>query len=324
MIYKIAELCQNHNGDVELLWDMVHAAKESGATHIKIQTIFADRLSYRTQFENGLKIKEKTFAIKRPYGEEYERLKPLELSLDVMSDFVQKCKKINVVPITTCFARADIAIIKNLGFETIKVASYDCGSFQLLRELKENFSNLIVSTGATYDDEIKNTANILSNTNFHFLHCVTIYPTPIISLNLSRMQWLRQFSDRVGFSDHSLKERDGIMAPMCAIAMGAETFECHFTIIDRSKSKDGPVSVTPKEFLSLSDFCDLSPEEKNLRLADYDKDWKEKSSGSATRPLSEEELLNRDYYRGRFASPRIQSKDGREMIYNWEELPIEQ
>ena len=34
------------------------------------------------------------------------------------------------------------------------------------------------------------------------------------------------------------------------------------------------------------------------------------------------ELLNRDYYRGRFASPRAESRNGMRMIFNWEETPI--
>ena len=77
----IAEFCQNHNGDFETLKKMIWTAAESGATHGKIQTIFADDLSYRKEFEEGLidyngNIK----IIKRPYGEEYNRLKNLELT----------------------------------------------------------------------------------------------------------------------------------------------------------------------------------------------------------------------------------------------------
>ena len=46
----IAELCQNHNGDFEILKDMVNAAHESGADYVKIQTIFPDMLAYREKF----------------------------------------------------------------------------------------------------------------------------------------------------------------------------------------------------------------------------------------------------------------------------------
>ena len=34
----IAELCQNHNGDMSILKEMVHAAKESGADLPKIKS----------------------------------------------------------------------------------------------------------------------------------------------------------------------------------------------------------------------------------------------------------------------------------------------
>jgi hypothetical protein len=34
--------------------------------------------------------------------------------------------------------------LRDLGFKSIKVASYDCGSFPLLRELKESFDEIIV------------------------------------------------------------------------------------------------------------------------------------------------------------------------------------
>ena len=45
--------------------------------------------------------------------------------------------------------------------------------------------------------------------------------------------------------------------------------------------------------------------------------------GKSKRSLTKEELLNRDYYRGRFGSPR-QSLPNKfsNMILNWEETPL--
>ena len=63
---------------------------------------------------------------------------------------------------TTCFSRNRVNDLYNLGFKHIKVASYDCGSFQLIKELSDKFKNLIISTGATYDSEIMKTNNLLS------------------------------------------------------------------------------------------------------------------------------------------------------------------
>ena len=69
------ELCQNHNGDIELMKDMVAAAAEAGATYVKMQTIFIDDLTKRERFEDGANGK----SIVRPYAPEYERLKKLDL-----------------------------------------------------------------------------------------------------------------------------------------------------------------------------------------------------------------------------------------------------
>ena len=49
--------------------------------------------------------------------------------------------------------------------------------------------------------------------------------------------------------------------------------------------------------------------EINLEMSD----WQDIVLGNPKRKLTEEELLNRDYYRGRFAS----FIDGK-VIYNWE------
>ena len=99
----IAEFCQNHNGDFEILKDMIHEAHEAGADYAKIQTIFADMLSYRDRFENGLTKNGIIKSIKRPYQEEYDRLKNLEISYELQSEFVDICKKVGIKPLTTAF-----------------------------------------------------------------------------------------------------------------------------------------------------------------------------------------------------------------------------
>ena len=47
MAQLIAELCQNHNGNFDILEEMVSAAAESGADYAKIQAISSDDLTFR-------------------------------------------------------------------------------------------------------------------------------------------------------------------------------------------------------------------------------------------------------------------------------------
>ena len=108
MTQLIAEFCQNHNGDFEILKDMIHEAHEAGADYAKIQTIFADMLSYRDRFENGLTKNGIIKSIKRPYQEEYDRLKNLEISYELQSEFVDICKKVGIKPITQPVLKTNI------------------------------------------------------------------------------------------------------------------------------------------------------------------------------------------------------------------------
>jgi sialic acid synthase SpsE len=320
----IAELCQNHLGDSELLRRMIYKAVDSGATHVKIQHIYSRNLTYRPQFENGLSDGENTISIKRPWRTEYDRLKQLELSNEQCRKFVSYVQSLGATPLTTCFSRDSIPKIQSQGFKSVKVASYDCASFQMLRELRDHFDEIIVSTGATFSNEIVFAAKILkTHPNASFLHCVTIYPTPLNEMHLSRINWLNQYMPVIGFSDHSLVNRDGILASKAAIVLGAKIIERHFTLLESDASKDGPVSIGPNHLLELSKFSSLSREEQEQQLEEEYPGWRNILLGKPDRSLSNSELLNRDYYRGRFASPRLNGNHASSlMIYNWEETPI--
>ncbi len=310
----IAEACQNHKGDLKILEDMIYQAADAGADYIKIQSMLADELTYRPRFEEGLVENGETKAIKRPYQPEYQRLKPMDVDDQGHAWFVETCRKASINPLTTLFTPSRISMLVETGFKEIKVASYDCASFPLLQQLKENFDRLFISTGATHDEEIQEAADLLGDAQFMFLHCVTIYPTPLNEVHLKRMEWLKQFSQYVGFSDHSLVERDGIKASLAALYMGASVIERHFTILDPKLTKDGPVSITPAHIKELAHFAALAPDDQKNYIEEKVPELPI-MMGQAQRPLSHLELLNRDYYRGRFA---INLGDHK-YRYNWEQ-----
>lgn len=317
----IAELCQNHLGKKDLLKKMTYECAENGADIIKIQNIFSKNLTFRPRFENGLVIKNKTYSIKRPYKAEFNRLKNLELSIKDNEYFIRLCEKLNVTPMTTCFSREHAKTLYEIGYKNIKVASYDCSSFQMLRELNVLFDKIYVSTGATYDQEIKSAYQIIDKKKLSFLHCVTIYPTPKNKLHLSRINFLKKFTKNVGFSDHSKSDKNKNFASSAAIYFGANIIERHITILDKGLTKDGPVSIIPEDIARIKQFSKLSKYDQRKYLINKYKCNFNLVYGSAKRNLSNLELLNRDYYRGRFASVN-KKKFGPSHIFNWEEIEI--
>jgi len=312
----IAEFCQNHKGDRNLLKEMIWEAAGSGATYAKIQSMLADDLTFRERFEDGARDGEKQITIKRPYQPEYERLKPMDMTDADHLWFAEECKRAGILPLTTIFSRSRIPFIVGLGWEAVKVASYDCASLPMLRELKDNFKHLFISTGATYDSEIRQAAELLQGSSFSFLHAVTIYPTPLNEFHLARMEYLRQLTPSVGLSDHSLVARDGIKASQVALSLGASVIERHFTVLPAEATKDGLVSINPQQLKQLVDFSRLNKEQQedfvHREIPDY-----EQTMGQSMRNLSQAEELNRDYYRGRFAS-----RVGNGFVYNWEDKPV--
>ena len=96
----------------------------------------------------------------------------------------------------------------------------------------------------------------------------------------------------------------------CSI-YGRRSIERHFTILEKKKTKDGVVSVN---FNQLKKLVNLSKENKNELKSRLKKIKNIKTIlGVEKRDLTQVELLNRDYYQGRFAS-----KINDRFIYNWQ------
>lgn len=307
----IAEMCQNHNGDEILLREMVFSAVEAGASIVKFQYINASMLSERARFEDGeFSDTGRTVAIKRPFQLEYERLKKLEISEQCISDLAQECYKRGVTPMCTSFTIESLPLVSEMGFKVLKVASYDCGSAPFLRKASDIFDKIFISTGASFKSEIENISKLVQQDKLSLMHCVTIYPTPLEKLNLKKIEYLKNFCPRVGYSDHSSIEKDGLKAAIAARYFGGQFLERHFSIIDVDKTRDGVVSVNHNQLKTLADIYsqDRSKSQEWL-LEHFPESFKMFENLSLN--LSEQELLNRDYYRGRFIS---RHKDGSEYL----------
>ncbi|HMK46239.1 MAG TPA: N-acetylneuraminate synthase family protein [Methanocella sp.] len=228
----IAEAAANHNGDIRIMKDMIRVAKESGADYIKFQSWLSNNLI--TDDSSN-----------RQYYKEREVLDETHF---VLRD---ECRSQGIKFLTTCFDIGRIDFLKQLGLTEIKVASPDLGSSAMIEKLRDNFDHLIISTGMSYGDEVRQTASIMKGRNFTLLHCISLYPTPPEKVNMARMDWLRQFTPSVGFSDHTF----GTAAAKIAIARGADYVEKHFTLDRSLPGRDQPLSAEPAELKEICDFA---------------------------------------------------------------------
>ena len=94
---------------------------------------------------------------------------------------------------------------------------------------------------------------------------------------------------------------------------GIKNWSSTETTLKKDESKDGPVSVNPSQLADLVNLTKLS-KKKLLNYINEKKVDLKILRGNKNRDLSDIELLNRDYYQGRFAS---KNKDGK-IVYNWD------
>lgn len=232
----IAEVSSNHGGNLAIAKEFIRVAASVGIDYIKFQSWQARKMK-----ENDA---------------QYEWFKQSELSDEAHRGLMEECKKHQIGFLTTCFDVERVDFLAALGLETIKIGSADTTSFLMLQKLSIQFKHLIVSTGMATDSEISKTARLLKGKDFSFLHCVSLYPTPLEEVNLSRMDWLKQFTPSVGYSDHCV----GIDAVKLAIACQAAYIEKHFTLGEGKCPRTMPWDGDPgafEEIVKYRDFCDV-------------------------------------------------------------------
>lgn len=313
----IAEICQNHAGNRALIQEMVAAAAEAGVHYVKSQSLRAIDLSFRSRFEDGINEGGRLRSIRRPYAEEFVKLSRSNFSDDDHLLFVETAKKHGVIPMTTIFSTCRIDDMVAVGYEAIKIASFDCPSLSMQNQIRQKFDKeIFISTGASFNSEVKASMEACDSTRTSYLHCVTSYPTRLEMAKLSRIRLLRDwYAGEVGYSDHSNPDIYGHKFSCVARSIGATIFERHFTLLGKDETKDGVVSVNLEQLKDLVKLLLLEDDKERFDKACItEQEYEILLGGESIFGLCEEELLNRDYYVGRFGS---HCSDG-EFKYNWE------
>jgi N,N'-diacetyllegionaminate synthase len=230
-ILYIAEIGNNHNGDVNLAKEMADAAIESGADFVKFQI-------YKT---------DKFISKKNIYFDEF---KSEELTYENFTELKKYTEKKGGKFLATPFDEESLGFLIKQQVDKVKISSGDCNNYQLLEKAIDSGLELIISIGGVEIEEIDEIVEFLDShdANYSLLHCIINYPAEFSELNLNFIQTLkRRYSCPVGYSDHSL----GIEAVLAAIALGAEIIEKHFTIDNHLPGGDNEMSILPGELARL-------------------------------------------------------------------------
>lgn len=241
MVYIIAEIGCNHNGDVKLARKMVDVAVSCGVDAVKFQTFKADKLISK-------------YAPKADYQKittgtadsQLEMTRRLELSFDEYLNLRDYCLSKGVDVFSTPFDDESLDFLISTDMPVYKIPSGEITNLPYLEKIGQQNKKVILSTGMAIIPEIERAIKILQDngtTDISILHCTTEYPTPYQALNLNVLHTLKQQFPNltIGYSDHSI----GYEVPIAAVAMGAEVIEKHFTLDNDMPGPDHKASATP-------------------------------------------------------------------------------
>ncbi len=281
-VYIIAEAGQNHNGSMKLakqLIDMVAMPIMDKAFNRNLKPINAIKFTKRDLTEELTKkawdkpyYSPNAFAPK--YGEHREKL---ELSYEQHIELAEYANKKELDFIETLTSLKTVKLVEKINLKYIKVASRDLTHIPLLEEIGKTRIPVILSTGMGGESEINQALAVITkyHENIIILHCLSQYPAEYQNLNLNSILYLKEkYPYKIGYSDHSI----GIVAPVVAVALGAEFIEKHITISHSLKGSDHKGALEPDGLWRMT---------RDIRNMEFAFGDKAKDIHEATKPFKE-------------------------------------
>jgi len=235
----IAEIGINHNGDLRLAKQMIDAASLAGCDYVKFQKrnpVLCVPKSQRSKMR------------KTPWGEmryiDYK--KKIEFGQKEYEEIFLYAKQKNIACFASVWDLDSVEFMKKLT-NIAKIPSALITDLELCRKARDTFETLIISTGMSTEEEIK---NCISECNPDVvMHTNSTYPTPISDLNLRYIGWLKERNPgrEIGYSGHEY----GLVPTFAAAALGCSWIERHITLDRTMWGSDHLSSVEPIGLMKL-------------------------------------------------------------------------
>ncbi|HAU1685169.1 TPA: N-acylneuraminate-9-phosphate synthase [Legionella pneumophila] len=241
-VFIIAEVGNNHQGDLNIAREYIKIFSAAGADAIKFQTrnnkyLFSES-AYNAPYYN-----------ENAYAETYGRHREiLELKPEWLPILKADCYKYGVKFMSTPFDEPSLKLLCEVGVDLIKIASFDLGNLPFLKCVAAARLPVVISCGGGKANQIRSSVSqLLDGTDeIAVLHCVSEYPCEYNRLGLDNIEVLgKEFPNFViGLSDHF----NGILSGPIGYMKGARVFEKHVTMNRGWKGTDHGFSLEPDGF----------------------------------------------------------------------------
>lgn len=209
-LFFVAEIGGNHNQNEDRLIALINSAKSAGFDAVKLQYYNPDKL-----WSDG-------------FEEQREAARAMTLPADLLQSASIHCKNIGISLGCSVFDLEVVeAVAKQVNF--LKIASYECMWFDLIKKCRMQGKPLFISTGMCNMVEINSIAmKAWPRKEDAIFHCSALYPSTIENCKIdfiNKIYRLDQYSN-IGYSDHTVEPA----VLFRAIGLGANIIEMHFDL----------------------------------------------------------------------------------------------
>lgn len=250
--YIIGEIGINHNGDLDVAKKLIDSARDAGMDAVKFQKRTPE-LCVPEHQRNQMRDTPWGYITYLDY-----RYK-VEFDQEQYAEIDRYCREVGIDWFASSWDIPSLEFIDRFYPPTHKVPSALLTDHALLRAYRATGKPLIVSTGMSTLDQIKDAMEILGDENLVLCHTTSSYPCPPEELNLRMIGTLAEmYNCPIGYSGHEV----GLVPSAVAVALGACLVERHITLDRAMWGSDQSASVEPQGVAHLVKYIRVT--EKSL------------------------------------------------------------
>ena len=243
MVFIIAEIGINHNGDINIAKKLIDVAVDAGCDAVKFQKRTVEKVYSKEVLDSPRE---------SPWGKTTKEQKEgIEFSVKQYKIIDKYCKAKKISWFVSCWDVDSQILMRQFKTKYNKVASAMLIHKKLVNTIAEEGKHTFISTGMSTMKQIKEAVDIFKEKkcSFELMHSHSSYPMPENEANLKIIPMLKKkFGCNVGYSGH---EKSGYLVSVAAKVLGATSIERHITLDRTMYGSDQASSLEPPGLIRL-------------------------------------------------------------------------
>lgn len=235
MVFIIAEIGINHNGDIEIAKKLIDMAKRTGCDAVKFQKRTVERVYSKEVLDSPRESPWGTTTREQKLGLEFNKKE-----YDIINDY---CKQVGIEWFGSAWDIDSQIFLRQYNLKYNKVASAMLTDIDFLKTVAEEKKYTFISTGMSTMDQIRKAVEVFRQYDcpFELMHSTSTYPMKLEEANIRCIETLRkEFNCKVGYSGH---EDSAYVVCVIAATLGATSIERHITLSRSMYGSDHAASL---------------------------------------------------------------------------------